>query len=145
MILPLVIMSEKRLYKNMKSDITFIENPIVSKSPADYEDVLIDVKKAIKSYQLSLFSYEVMHNSGALRSDEDLNDRQASLRRAILKAIENKESLKKPVAGIGINDNFELGSGRDTFMTLAVLGWHQIPVHIRKNQRKELASFIVKL
>lgn len=128
----------------MLKEITFIANPIAAKSTADYADVMIDVKKALKSFQLSMFSFEVMHKDGSLRDLEDLNDKQRSLRRAVFDKILKNEPLTMPVAGVGINDNFELGSGRDVFMALAAKGWTEIPVHVRIGQQQDLEKFIIE-
>ena len=89
-------------------DVSFIDNALAVKNPDDYEIVPIDVAKAVKSFQLSIYSFEVMNKDGSLRSDEDLNERQHELRRAVRAKLEKNEPLPRPMAGIGINDNFEL-------------------------------------
>ena len=125
-------------------EISLIDNAVALKDPDGYEEVRIDVAKALKSLQLSFFAHEVMHKDGSLKSDEDLSEKIATRRGEMRERIAFGEDFQKPVAGIGINDNFELGAGRDLFVLLAMEGWREIPVHIRKKQRKELRKFIIE-
>ncbi len=117
------------------------DNPIAAKESASYVVFSVNTKRALKSYQLSILAHEVMHSDGRLKGIEDLSERQAALRNNVLEQIEKGESLPRPVVGIGINDNFELGAGRDVFMTLATLGHSTIEVHMRKSQLSELEDF----
>lgn len=50
--------------------------------------------------------------------------------------------LERPVLGIGIMDNIEIGSGRDLFLCLAARGAISVPVHIPKSHEHDFRIFI---
>ena len=120
----------------------YVEHPIVSKDRNTYEDVVVDVSKAIESYRLSIMSFEVLDRSGSIKSDEDVDVAEQAVREGIREKIKNSQTLEKPIIGLGLHDNFEIGVGRSVFITLAYEGETEIPAHVRKTQAEHLKKFI---
>ena len=61
-------------------------------------------------------------------------------------AVENNfkvnKPIEKPVLGIGLLENIEIGIGRHVFLTAAHLGYKKIPVHIPKSHADDFLPFI---
>ncbi|MAS86572.1 MAG: hypothetical protein CMH30_01135 [Micavibrio sp.] len=125
------------------ADLSFIDNPAVKNDPQGYEAVILDVRTALESLRLSMLSYEIMHQDGTLKADEVLSEKQQARRAVIREMMSKNEPLPKPIIGLGLMDNVEIGSERDVFLTLAIQGAKTIPVHVRKSQIKALKKFIV--
>lgn len=101
--------------------------------------------KVVDSYRLSLFSYEWLDQAGHIRDMTALPDKERPKRENVERALQNGAALEKPILGIGIQDNIEIGAGRAVFLTLAALGLKQIPVHIPASHKEDFKSFIAAL
>lgn len=123
-------------------DLVFIDHPIVEKDRDAYIDVIVDVPKAIESYRLSLMSFEVLDRDGKVRDDNDLDVAEQATRQHIREKIKNKTPFEKPIIGLGLGDNFEIGIGRSLFTTLAFEGYLGVPVHVRKSHLEHLQTFV---
>ena len=56
-------------------------------------------------------------------------------------ALKSGRPIERPVLGIGIMDNVEIGAGKAVFLTLAAAGHKQIEVHIPSGNRDEFSPF----
>ena len=124
--------------------LTFIDNPAVAGRADHYVTVTVDVGKVLKSWQVSLFSYEWMLPDGRLKGREDLPEKERPKCAAVEQLLEKRAPLEKPVLGIGILENVEIGVGRATFLTLAAMGVPAVPVHIPRAHSDEFSSFLAK-
>lgn len=122
----------------------FIANPVTAGREDRYETVMIDVPKVLKSWQMSLFSYEWMLPDGRIKDVGELPEKEQPKRAEIEDKISSGTPLEMPILGIGLMDNIEIGSGRATFLTLAAHGVRAMPVHIPKSNQSEFKAFIVK-
>lgn len=122
--------------------LVFIDNPAVKKRPDGYLAITVDVAKVLKSWKMSLFSYEWMLPDGRLKSREELPETEQPKRAAVEELLKKSSPLEKPILGIGMLDNVEIGVGRATFLTLAAMGVRTIPVHIPASQKKEFNGFV---
>ncbi len=105
----------------------------------------LDVKVApiLASWRESLFSHEWLTSEGHIKKPADMTEKIRNNRKAINDIIDNQDlPLERPVLGIGILDNIEIGSGRDLFLCLAARGIEFIPVHIPKSHEKDFRIFI---
>ncbi len=107
-----------------------------------YEVVRVDPKAVIKSWRDSLFSFEWLNQDGSIRSLDELPMHERDKRLKVEKHLASGHSLERPVLGIGVMDNVEIGAGRDIFLTLAARGASEIEVHIPKSSASEFKSFI---
>lgn len=125
------------------SSLTFIDNPVVSGREDRYATVEIKVESVLESWRLSLFSYEWVLPDGRIRDLSELPPAEQPKRTAVEDSLKSKKPLEKPVLGIGLLENVEIGSGRATFLTLAAHGCKTLPVHIPKSNIKEFARYTV--
>lgn len=126
-----------------QNTIRFTDNP-VAKSRADhYIDITVDTAKIMKSWRQSLFSFEWLLPDGRIKSAGELSEAERSRREIVENAIATRQPLEKPILGIGMIDNVEIGSGRATFLTLVAQGLKTIPVHIPRANEADFKKFRV--
>jgi hypothetical protein len=125
--------------------INFKDSAGATARPDFYIPVTLDVPAVLKSWQLSVFSYEWMSKDGNIKDTNALKETDQKKRNTIEAAIKNGETLEKPVLGIGIQDNVEIGSGKAVLCTLAAHGIQTIPVHIPKSNEEDFKPFIAGL
>lgn len=122
-------------------NIQFIDNPAVQNSDGAYLDIQINVAKALESWRLSLFSFEWLTPEGKIKTTEALSENERPKRRTTESHIKNGTALEKPILGIGLKDNIEIGAGRAIFLTLAAHGMKTMPVHIPKSNESDFKPF----
>lgn len=120
----------------------FTENPATAGRPDAYMVVEVRLAPVLDSWRESLFSYEWMKPDGTLKSPGDLREREFLLREAAEHRLHGTGLLERPVLGVGIGDNIEIGSGKDLLLTLAGLGGTDMPVHIPKTHLKYFRPFL---
>ncbi|MCM2342955.1 MAG: hypothetical protein NDJ24_00165 [Alphaproteobacteria bacterium] len=124
-------------------DLTFTDNPVAKGRPDHYIDITVDTGKVMKSWRESLFSFEWLLPDGRIKSAAELSETERPRREAVEAALASHQPLDKPVLGIGMLDNVEIGSGRATFLTLVAHGLTTIPVHIPKANEADFKKFRV--
>lgn len=122
--------------------VTFIKNKAIDARPDYYLDVTVDVPAVLKSWQQSLFSHEWLSPEGRIKDLKELPESEQPKRENIEKAVAQGQDISKPVLGIGLLDNVEIGSGKAEFLTLAAMGHKEIPVHIPKSNESDFKEFI---
>lgn len=128
----------------MTISVTFTDNPLIAAKAASYEAVLVDTARVLESWRMSLMSHEWLDKNGAIRTLPQLKPELQSQQKAVLAAVKAGSVLAKPVLGIGIYENVEIGIGRDVFITLAGLGMMKIPVHVPASMAKEFKPYQAK-
>lgn len=123
-------------------NLVFVDNPVAGGSAGRYDSVTVDAAKILKSWKLSLFSYEWLLPDGRVKEIGELPEKEQPKRAAVEDLIKNGKPLEKPVLGIGLMENVEIGAGRAVFLTLAAKGVKSIPVHIPKSNAGEFAKFL---
>jgi hypothetical protein len=122
--------------------LTFIDNAAITGRPAHYVTVTVSVEKILESWRESLFSYEWILPDGRLKSRDELPPAEQPKRATVEERLSQGEPLEKPVLGIGLMENVEIGAGRAVFLTLAALGAKKLPVHIPKTHEDEFSPFL---
>lgn len=107
-----------------------------------YMTARVDTDKILKSWQKSLFSFEWLTPEGKIRKIDDLPLREHEKRLEIEVCLKSGRPIERPVLGIGIMDNVEIGAGRAAFLTLAAAGHKIIEVHIPTGNRDDFIPFI---
>lgn len=128
-----------------KIRVHFDKNKAVEGREDQYIDVSVDVAKILQSWRMSLFSHEWMLPDGRLKDLKELPASEQMKRQAVELAIANGKTLPKPVLGIGLLDNVEIGTGKPEFLTLAAQGHETIPVHIPKSNESDFKDFIAEV
>jgi hypothetical protein len=105
----------------------------------------VDVSAILQSWRQSLFSHEWLTPDGQIKDWKALPATEQPKREKVELDIANGRAVAKPVLGIGLLDNVEIGSGKAEFLTLAAKGLAQIPVHIPKSNEKDFKSFVCKM
>jgi hypothetical protein len=123
-------------------DIAFANHPSIKGREDRYMTVSVNVAKALKSWKSSLFSFEWLDGTGAIRPLDDLPLHERDKRLRVESTLKSGGAVERPVLGIGILDNIEIGAGRDVFLTLAAQGLSSIEVHIPASNAKEFKGFI---
>lgn len=126
----------------MEDTVEFIDNAAVKASPDRYVTVMVDVAKILKSWRESLFAFEWMLPDGRIKPHKDLKPEEQAKRTTVEEQLKKNATLEKPVLGIGLMDNVEIGAGRAVFLTLAARGAKKLPVHIPKSSRDEFMKFM---
>jgi hypothetical protein len=123
-------------------DLNYTDSPSVKGREDRYKIVRVRVDTVLKSWRSSLFSFEWLNQDGTIRSLDELPMHERDKRVKAEQSLVSGAPLQRPVLGIGIMDNIEIGAGRDVFLTLAAKGQKDIEVHIPLSNTKEFKQFL---
>ena len=123
-------------------EIDFIDNKLTQNKEGAYRAADVIVGKVLESWRLSLFSFEWLTPEGDIRGIGDLPALEQEKYQKIMHNLSQNTPLERPVLGIGIMDNIEIGSRRDVFLTLAKQGFTKISVHIPIVHLKEFTPYL---
>lgn len=117
---------------------------IAFKDPAadKYVTLTVDARAVLDSWKSSLFSFEWLDAAGGIRTPDEMPMREREKRLDVERSLKTGAPLERPILGIGIMDNVEIGSGRAVFLTLAAMGHKTIPVAVPKSCVKDFKPFI---
>lgn len=121
--------------------ITFTDNQSIKGREDNFLSVSLRVDAVIESWQLSVFSYEWLAN-GKIKAAEDLSESEQEKRTAAEALIKSENSIPRPVLGIGMQDNIEIGAGRAELLTLAAHGLEIVSVHIPRGNESDFKAFL---
>ncbi len=123
---------------------SFVDHPNVSGGNKDaYIDAVLDLDKALPSWRQSLLAYNWLTSDGHAKPVETLGAAQKEKYDEAVALLSAQQSLPKPIIGIGMIDNVEVGSGAAIIVLMAHQGFTQIPVHVRAAMSKKLMKFMV--
>jgi len=120
----------------------FIDNSNLKGRESHYVTLNVNSDKVIKSWKSSLFSFEWLTPDGSIRTPDELTDSEQKKFYEVTKLYKNGESLERPILGIGVLDNVEIGSRRDVFLTLGAHDVTEISVHVLKQDEKEFNDYL---
>ncbi len=123
-------------------DLSFIDSASLKGREDKYVVVRVRTADVLKDWRKSLFSFEWLHPDGTIRGLDDLPLGQRDRRLKVEQMLESAQSVERPVLGIGLLDNIEIGAGRDVFLTLAARKTDSIEVHIPKSVQKDFKQFL---
>jgi len=124
--------------------IKFTDNPHIADRKDNYLSVTVDSAKIIDSWRGSLRAFEWITPEGRIKSMAELKPAEQEVRKEVEDLLDKGETLAKPVLGIGLLENVEIGIGRATFLVAAAQGMKEIPVHIPKAHEKDFRPFLVR-
>lgn len=102
---------------------------------------MVDAVKVLQDWRQSLLAHELIDKNGFVKGDDDITETRLSKRDVVRLRMENGEALEKPILGIGLFDNIEIGAGSDTLATLVMEGVTVLPVHVRSSQLADFKAF----
>ncbi len=120
----------------------FQDNPALKGREDKFITLEIKVAPVLASWRESIFAHEWLNPDGHFKKTSEMTQKVQMRRKAIEEDIENNGFLNRPVLGIGIMDNIEIGSGKDLFLSLAAMGLTTITVHIPKSHEDDFRMFI---
>jgi len=123
-------------------DLTMTDNPSLKGREDRYKTVRVKTMPVLESWRESLFSFEWLESDGSIRSLDSLPMHERDKRLKIEKHLKAGDALARPVLGIGLMDNVEIGAGRDVFLTLAAQGADTVEVHIPVSNAAEFKKFL---
>lgn len=126
----------------LATSLHFVDHSSLKGRENRYTVARVNTAAVLKSWKGSLFSFEWLTPEGSLRTLDDLPLHERDKRLKVEKHLSHGDALERPVLGIGILDNVEIGAGRDVFMTLAAHGLKDIEVHIPLSAQKDFAAFL---
>jgi hypothetical protein len=131
------------LNQKTASQPVFVDNAVATARPEQYAELLVDARKVLTDWKASLLAHELLDSNGFVKGDEDLSETRLEKREVVRARLAAGQTLEKPILGIGIFDNIEIGSGSDILATLVMEGVAHLPVHVRKSQLRDFDSFKV--
>ncbi len=123
-------------------DLQLIDNPVIKGREDRYKVVRVKTVPILTSWRTSLFSFEWLETDGSIRTLDNLPLHERDKRLKIEQSLKKGEALARPVLGIGIMDNVEIGAARDVFLTLAAQGVDVIEAHIPVSNTADFKKFL---
>lgn len=120
----------------------FIDNPSIKGREDAYTTITVDLDKIIESWKISLFSFEWLTPEGKIRRPDQLPEKEQEKYDAVCQALEISEPLPRPILGIGVMENVEIGSRRDVLLTLKSKGQSHMDVHVPKTLAEEFERYL---
>lgn len=122
--------------------VRFVDNPSIRGRAENFTIVTVSVPAVLESWRESLFSHEWLWPDGRIRGVYDMPERERLKRIHTEAAILAGDPLPRPVLGIGISDNVEIGAAREVFLSLAAQGVDKVEAHIPKSNLADLRPFL---
>ncbi len=116
------------------------DNPAASKG---FICMKVKTEAVIENWRQSAFSYEWLNPDGSIKAPSALTPAEQQKRLQVEQLLKEGKPLNKPVLGIGIMDNVEIGSGREILLTLADQGHASLDVHVPKNNADLFEPFAI--
>lgn len=119
----------------------FMDNPVAAARAGQYVELLIDAAKVLQDWRASLLAHELVDKNGFVKGDNDITEVRLEKRENVRTRLADGEPIEKPILGIGIFDNVEIGAGSDVLVTLVMEGFATLPVHVRVSQLRDFDAF----
>ncbi len=134
----------RRKRKNIMSHtiLNLVDNTALKGREDQYQTLEVDLEAVLKGWKISLFSFEWLTPEGHIRTAEQLPESELEKYRTVLDSYHNGAPLERPILGIGVMDNIEIGSRRDVLLTLTSQGVKKLSVHIPKSNKEDFAPYL---
>lgn len=121
--------------------LNLVDNPSIKGREDKYQTITVNLNTVIESWKISLFSFEWLTPEGQIRTPKQLPEKELVKYEAVLSSYAAGTALEKPILGLGIVDNIEIGSRRDVLLTLASQNVATLDVHISKSMIKDFIPY----
>ncbi len=119
-----------------------IDNKTVHESSRQYVTVNVQLQRIVESWRQSLFSFEWLDKNGQVRPPETLKDTEKSKYNSVYMAYRTGIPMERPILGLGVMDNVEIGSKKEVLLTLYSLGIAEMDVHVPDSCLKDFQKFM---
>jgi hypothetical protein len=119
----------------------FYDHEVVQRAPDDYVEMTLSPAKILNAWRMSIFAHELLNGDGTTKGVNDMHPDHMKKYIDISELMNRGEPLAKPVLGIGIMDNVEIGIGREIILVANDMGLEELPFHVRKSQADDIKSF----
>lgn len=109
-------------------------------NPNKYEILTLDLTKMIDSWAMSIVAHEWLTN-GSFRPVSDLKKHLQEEWGVALSKIEETQTIERPILGLGILDNIEVGTNRAILSIADHLNLNTIEVLVPKNMTSMFDTF----
>lgn len=122
--------------------INMIDNASIKGREDKYVIINVDLNKVLKGWKISLFSFEWLTPDGQIRTPEQLPDKERQKFETVLQDVKEGNDLERPILGIGVLDNIEIGSRRDVLLTLYTQEIKSLSVHVPESIEEEFYEYL---
>lgn len=124
------------------SELIFSNHEVVNTSPEKYIEMSVAPSILIKAWAQSMFSYELLTKDGNLKPQNQLKPHTIEKLAAAKNIFVQGGEIIKPVIGVGIMDNIEIGIGCEIVVAAYDVGITEMPVHARVQQLDEVQKLL---
>lgn len=122
--------------------LNMIDNPSLKGREGNYETIEVNLKAILESWQISLFSFEWLTPEGQIRTPSQLPEKEQIKYETVLADFKSGKALDRPILGIGVMDNVEIGARRDVLLTLYAQGVKTLSVHVPKSNVQDFTPYL---
>ena len=126
----------------MTDKITLIDNPTLKDRADKFTLMEVDLGKIVKDWKKSLYSFEWLLPDGTVRPPEKLTTDYRHQYNNVEQVFQLNGALERPILGLGMMDNVEIGSRKEVLLTLARLGVETMDVHVPKSCADDFKKFM---
>lgn len=125
-----------------KSTLHFIDNKAIKGREDKFTTVTVAIIPILASWKESLFAHEWVTKEGLPKPVDQLSENAREKKALIEKFLAGGVAIERPVLGLGILDNLEIGTGKDVIVTLAANNYGMVSVHIPTSHMNDFKLFI---
>ncbi len=125
-----------------KSTLHFIDNKAIKGREDKFTTVTVAIIPVLASWKESLFAHEWVTKDGLPKPADQLSENAREKKAIIEKFLAEGAAIERPVLGLGILDNLEIGAGKDVLVTLATNNHDKVSVHIPTSHINDFKLFI---
>ena len=126
----------------MSHNITLIDNPTLKDRADKFTLMEVDLGKIVKDWKKSPYSFEWLLPDGTVRPPEKLTTDYRHQYNNVEQVFQLNGALERPILGLGMMDNVEIGSRKEVLLTLARLGVETMDVHVPKSCADDFKKFM---
>ena len=126
-------------------DPIFYDHEIVQRAPSDYIEIKLKPDAVLKAWSLSMFAHEILNQNGDVKKETEMSAITLDKYLNAIESFKKNEGNIKPIIGIGIMDNIEIGVGREIVAAAKIILLDKIPIHVRKAQEKEIRELLLSV
>ncbi len=126
----------------MTGTLKLIDNRAATQNTTKYVTICINMDAVVESWRGSLFSFEWLTPRGEVMASDKMRDVEREKFQSVQFSYKESLPLERPILGIGVMDNIEIGSRRDVLLTLYSLGVKTLDVHVPKSNIEDFKDFV---
>ena len=124
-------------YNNFK----WVSSQAVQDHPNPYTVLVVDLKKIVESWRHSIVAHEWL-DDGEFKKVAYLNFHLRTQWGETMAKIEAGYDIERPIMGLGIHDNIEIGTNRPILSVADHLGWDSIEVVVPESMADLFKEFL---